>query len=58
MIAKFIMFYAVLGGMLGTVAIYADGIDLFPDCRGSEYARPTCGDNASASAGKGYRSGD
>ncbi len=40
---KIMMFYVVLGGLVGTAAVISQGVDLFPDCRGKEYARPTCG---------------
>lgn len=41
---KFVfLFYALLGGAVITVGSIAQDVDLFPDCRGKEYARPTCG---------------
>ena len=52
-----ILFYALGGGLVGTAVVLSQDVDLFPDCRGSEYARPTCGDNA-GNSGQGYRSGD
>ena len=51
-----ILFYALGGGLVVTAGVLATDADFFPDCRGSEYARPTCGDNA-GNSGQGYNSG-
>jgi hypothetical protein len=52
---KIIMFYVVLGGLVGTAVTLADDADFFPDCRGPEYARPTCGGEGPSGT---YNSGD
>ena len=46
-----VLLYALDGGLVITAGTLASGADFFPDCRGKEYARPTCGDAATPSGG-------
>lgn len=38
-----VLFYVLGGGLVITAGTLASDADFFPDCRGKEYARPTCG---------------
>jgi hypothetical protein len=38
-----ILFYVLGGGLVITAGSLASDADFFPDCHGTNYARPTCG---------------